>query len=117
MNKDINKVKELLHLPTFVPIAEAIDCAMTTLAKGTKEFYNDHRFKKWAAPYLVAFPTKYCFVGGKHKSIFFFLIAPVPHPKATYQISCPAKANRENAEQDLPLLKAFLESQYKQVTS
>ena len=116
MNKDILKVKKLLHLDLFTRIKWRRDVEIILLdPKGIEDNYMDFHFHKLARILGEKSPGDYCFSGGNHKTIFFLKYHESSN-SSHFSVYYHANCDKKKAMLDLPLLKEFIKDQYKKVS-
>ena len=70
MTKDINKVKELLHLNAFIPLDGDASCEQTMMATIDDVHFSDQILKSLCTKFGKNNHDDFAFIGGEHQSVF-----------------------------------------------
>ena len=72
MNKNISKVKELLHIDLFARINKDLHCEKIIVDMGSGDDGDDPNFVKAIAALPEEYTCDFGFIGGVNKSLFYF---------------------------------------------
>ena len=122
MNKDVVKIKKLLHLDLFTSLESCPDSNSGYVVFNDPGIFDhemdDHHFQRLVKILGKNSRCDLHLFGGIHNTYFYLCLIQNKDMKGgyLYEIWCPVLQNTKKLKQDLVVLKEFIRDQYKKVS-